>query len=421
MDRKPFHLSLVMIATLVGVFVVVVAAAVGLLRIFPQLATAPTTSPASAPASAPSAGAPPASAPATDWPMFRGGPALTGTAPGLLAEELEFRWRFRTGGPVKSSAAVVGGRVFIGSNDGKVYALRLTDGEELWERETGKAVRAAPCVARIGGEAPGAERVFVGSADGKLYALDAATGQVAWTYDTGGDIEAPAHCTRLNDGRRAVLVGSFDHSLHCVDARTGQEIWTFPTGERIYGAPAVAVGKVVFGGRDGFLRVLGHDGRELIRREVGPCVPGSIPVVAGRGYVALYGSAFQCIELETGDVAWSYGGEDSEFFSSPAVTADRVLVGGRDARLHCLDRRSGRRMWAFAARDSIDSSPAVCDGKVVFGSDDGRLYMVRLDDGRRLWSHEIGDVIGSSPAVASGWVVVGCDDRYVYAFGPKGP
>src|SRR5437667_3957324 len=37
-------------------------------------------------------------------------PALTGVAAGTLPDKLSLLWSFKTGGPVKSSAAIVGGR-----------------------------------------------------------------------------------------------------------------------------------------------------------------------------------------------------------------------------------------------------------------------------------------------------------------------
>src|SRR5689334_16781215 len=59
---------------------------------------------------------------ASNWPMFRGGPALLGVADGKLDDNLTLLWSFKSGGPIKSSAAVVGGKVFIGSGDMNVYA-----------------------------------------------------------------------------------------------------------------------------------------------------------------------------------------------------------------------------------------------------------------------------------------------------------
>src|SRR6266478_2062302 len=69
---------------------------------------------------------------ATDWPMFRGGPALTGIAAGVLRQKLSLLWSFKTGQPVRSSAAIAGGRVYVGSNDANVYCLDLTDGKQVW-------------------------------------------------------------------------------------------------------------------------------------------------------------------------------------------------------------------------------------------------------------------------------------------------
>ncbi len=93
--------------------------------------------------------------PAADWPMFRGNPALTGVAEGSLPVKLKLLWSFKTGGPVKSSAAIVGGRVFVGSDDGLVYALDFATGAKQWTFKTGGPVESSPLV--LNG------RVFVGS------------------------------------------------------------------------------------------------------------------------------------------------------------------------------------------------------------------------------------------------------------------
>src|SRR5581483_2880749 len=96
---------------------------------------------------------------AESWPMFRGGPALLGIASGRLPDKLKLLWSFKTGGPVKSSAAI---------------------GEKQWSFKTGSAVESSPLV--LDG------KVFFGSADSSLYALEAATGKQVWKYDTGDKI-----------------------------------------------------------------------------------------------------------------------------------------------------------------------------------------------------------------------------------------
>jgi eukaryotic-like serine/threonine-protein kinase len=123
--------------------------------------------------------------------------------------------------------------------------------------------------------------------------------------------------------------------------------------------------------------------------------------------------------LKEGNLVWSYKDRSFPYFSSPAVTQDRVIFGGRDRRIHCVDRATGEKIWTLAARGKVDSSPVVCGDKVVVGADDGRLYLIALADGKELWDFEIGQPITSSPAVASGRVVVGSEDGSVYAFGTK--
>ncbi|MEK7779993.1 MAG: PQQ-binding-like beta-propeller repeat protein, partial [Verrucomicrobiota bacterium] len=50
---------------------------------------------------------------AADWPMYRGQPDLIGLASGDLPAKPALLWSFKTQGPVKSSAAIVGNRVYV--------------------------------------------------------------------------------------------------------------------------------------------------------------------------------------------------------------------------------------------------------------------------------------------------------------------
>src|SRR5438477_11020535 len=109
-----------------------------------------------------------------NWPMFRGNPALTGIASGSLPDKLSLLWSFKTGGPVKSSAAIVGGRVFIGSGDGQVYGLELAGGKKIWAAKTGGPVDSSPLF--LDG------KLLFGSTDASLYAVDAASGKQLWKY-----------------------------------------------------------------------------------------------------------------------------------------------------------------------------------------------------------------------------------------------
>src|SRR6188474_3651693 len=68
-------------------------------------------------------GSPAGVATAENWPMFRGNPGLTGTSPAKVPNKLSVLWSYKTGGPVKSSAAIVGGKVFVGSDDKHLHCI----------------------------------------------------------------------------------------------------------------------------------------------------------------------------------------------------------------------------------------------------------------------------------------------------------
>ena len=65
-----------------------------------------------------------------------------------------------------SSPAVSDGCVFVGCNNGDLYALNESNGDELWNYTTGGWVGSSPAVAD--------GVVYFGSRDGNLYALNAA-------------------------------------------------------------------------------------------------------------------------------------------------------------------------------------------------------------------------------------------------------
>lgn len=351
------------------------------------------------------------------WPMHRGGPELRGVSAFAAPAKPVQRWVFKAGKPVKGGAAIADGRVYFGDDSGVLHALELASGKEIWTFKIAGTIEATPLVLE------GA--VFVGSADANLYAIEAATGVLKWKYQTGDKVLGGANHAKSPDGKATwLLFGSYDASLHCVDAATGKAVWTHATENYINGTPALLpTGEVLFGGCDSFIHVLQlADGKELRQIESEAYIASSVAVADGIGYVGNYGNLVLAFDPKSGEVLWKYRDRNFPYFASAAVTADKVIIGGRDKRLHCLERATGKALWTFQTRGQVDSSPVVCGDAIVFGSQDGRIYCVTLAEGKERWAFDAGSPVTASPAAADGLIVVGAEDGNIYALGaPAAP
>ena len=101
---------------------------------------------------------------------------------GLAAADvprLRLKWAFGFPGATFAFAqpTVIGGRVFIGSQAGKVYSLDASTGCTYWEFDAGALVRAAITL----GPTPAGWTAYVGDRRGNLHAVDAVTGKALWT------------------------------------------------------------------------------------------------------------------------------------------------------------------------------------------------------------------------------------------------
>jgi len=135
------------------------------------------------------------------WPMFHHDLNHTGYSTSKAPKDNNTLWSYTTSGGVQSSPAVSDGRVYVGSEDSKVYCLNASTGSLIWSYTTGWVVRSSPAVAD--------GKVYVGSHDSNVYCLNASTGSLIWSYTTGNLVwSSPA----VSDGR--VYVGSYDSKVY---------------------------------------------------------------------------------------------------------------------------------------------------------------------------------------------------------------
>jgi len=136
-----------------------------------------------------------------DWPMFLQNPARTAATsdPKLSvanAPTLKLKFAFATGGPIATSASVVGTTAYVGSWDGNEYAINTGTGTLIWKTNLGVTTDPG-CNPVNNGVTSSAAIVngvlYVGGGGPYWYALDPATGNVLWKVYTGDNSQAGAH------------------------------------------------------------------------------------------------------------------------------------------------------------------------------------------------------------------------------------
>ena len=318
-------------------------------------------------------------------------------------------WEFAAGGIVIASAAVSGNRVFIGSDDHKLYSLDAKTGSRLWEFQTGSIVRTSPVVS--GG------KVYFGGVDGFLYCLDAITGDQLWSFQTPGAIFAtPA----VSDGK--VYTGSHDGKIYCLDAYTGEELWAYQTYAAMYSSPAVIGGKLYTGLDNGKLSCLdAQSGDQLWEFQAGSYIQSSPAVSNGKVYIGSHDTRLYCLDSETGGKLWEYE-TTSAITSSPSVADGKVLFGSHSGMFYSLDAETGDLLWEFQAQGAIVwSSPAVSKGKVYFGSHDTKVYCLDAKTGTKLWEYQTAGAIEASATIGDGRLYIGSHDTRLYALDAGDP
>ncbi|MBS1890330.1 MAG: PQQ-like beta-propeller repeat protein [Actinobacteria bacterium] len=88
-----------------------------------------------------------------------------------------------------SSPAIAFGHVYAARADGVVFAFDRKTGKIAWHFTTGDFVYGSPAVAKVPGTPA---TVYIGSENGRLYALRASNGDERWHADVGGPIPGTA-------------------------------------------------------------------------------------------------------------------------------------------------------------------------------------------------------------------------------------
>ena len=383
------------------------------------------------------------------WPGLDGGPSWNGWGTGvrnrrfqpadhagLTADDvprLRLKWAF--GFPDASAAhtqpTVVGGRLFVASQRGEVWALDAATGCTHWSYAAQSSVRTAMTVGHL---PDGRHGLYLGDYNANVYALDAATGAELWRRDL--DTHEGARITGapvLHDGRLYVPVSSLEEvlaadpeyacctfrgSLAALDAATGDLIWqTYTIPE-----PPAPRGR----NPDGAF-LMGPSGAAIWSAPTIDEARGLVYAATGNAYTEpapATSDAILAVDMETGTVRWARqftpddafivgcsgsnpncpddAGPDFDFGASPVLVSmadgrDLLVVGQKSGIGFGLDPdRDGAIVWQYqvgpgSALGGIEWGFAVDDDAAYFANsgfitpEPGGMAAIRLRTGELIW------------------------------------
>ncbi len=111
------------------------------------------------------------------------------------------------------------------------------------------------------------------------------------------------------------------------------------------------------------------------------------------------------VRAETGDIVWKRK-TGTVFDSTPAISKQRLVIGGVDGNITALDRSNGATLWKLRMDGPVESSPVVVNNErdVVAASLDGRVLSINLQQGTINWAYRTGGDIKGSPVVVNNTV-----------------
>ncbi len=307
-------------------------------------------------------------------------------------------------------------KVYSASRMGTVIAVDVKTGKKVWQIDLSEInnersfwdKRVPALIA--GGPIAGMNKVFLGSENGKVFALDAQTGELLWQRNVKGEIIAPP---AVDSG--ILVVNSASGIMSAFNAENGDELWSVQQEVpaltlRGISAPVIASGGVLIGTGKGDISVfLLEKGQQGWSTQVGEASGStelervidvdSAPVVFGDKIYSISSRGnLVAIDLASGRILWK---RQYSSFRQLAVYRNDIYLTNTRGHVYAINRINGIERWSnLALTNRGVTGPAVVDGYIVVGDFDGYLHWLDQETGDIVARHQVdGSGIHSTPTV----------------------
>ncbi|MGW2557682.1 outer membrane protein assembly factor BamB family protein [Streptomyces sp. NPDC001514] len=411
-----------------------------------------------------------------DWLRQGGdeaGRSASGDEPGT---KLDLKWARQTGEQFNLNGSVVAdGRLIVSSRAfdspySMMLAYDIATGRELWRTYLDGDAESAPTL--HGG------KVYLTTGVGRVYALDAASGRIVWQSidreETHGDTVrrygragGPVSVFALAGAdHRSVAVHQDAYTVRCRDAETGGML---PGGFGAAFSWGQAHSTVIRepGSNTAYLHSMSSN--TVIAMDLATCTQlwvkdtaGDIdshsspvltdPAAGGRAKLVTFTAyGVRGHDPKTGAVTWEskLGGTSTcepgrAPLTSPAVWGDTAYAAGRDGVVRAYDTSAAdpsKPVWEaksgyLAGESPLDDKwrvamgcsagagsptmhPLVTKSHVYVGTWDGRLLVLDRASGTQVASYNLGAGVASALSVSGDWVFALTDDGTVHALAAR--
>ncbi|MFM8828787.1 MAG: PQQ-binding-like beta-propeller repeat protein [Actinomycetota bacterium] len=351
------------------------------------------------------------------WPEYGYDAQRTRANPDLdLPPPYRQAWKQDLGSLLEFPPVVNDGRLFVGTNKRRAYALDVDTGKILWWRKLTGRSAASPAIA--------GDLVLYTTINGYVEAMHQDDSQIAWRRDVGTSTES----SPLIIGDRA-YVGTLGGLVLCMDVRTGKLIWTARATGEVKSSLAQSGRQVIVGDYGGRITSFSAKTGRIRWRTTSPgrllagagTFYGNPAVAYGRIYASNVNRRIISLNSRDGSIAWVRVVGDWAY-SSPAVNDETVYVGSYDKKLYALDAVTGGVRWTFEAGERIAGSATVIGDLVWFSTiarrpRDGRTFALDARTGERVFTFPDGRY---TPATGVDGMLLLTGVRTVYGMKPTG-